>query len=442
MKTGTCCWVATGLQEPVDTTQSFVHTKRMPDHSNFVVHRRNFYLKRLAPFLGRPVVKILTGMRRVGKSCLLRLLREDLLGRGVPAENVLFVDKESLEFDAVRTYQDLHALVISFFRGRTGPRALLVDEVQEIAEWEKAIASLLGQGGVDILLTGSNAHLFSSELATRLSGRFVQFPIHSLSFSEFLLFRGSKAEDTEKEFQRFLRYGGLPALHHMEMNDEVVFQYLHSIYSTILLKDIVARHNIRQVSLLERIAFFLFDNIGQTVSANRIAAYLKSQRLRVGVDTVVNYLQHFQEALIAHKVSRYDLKGRRLLELHEKYYLGDIGLRHALLGFREGDISQILENVVYLELIRRGYSVAIGKLTDREVDFIASREGEKLYIQVAYLLASEQTTLREFSPLLAIPDNYPKVVLSMDPLFGDDHQGIRRMRLVDFLLAEEHELPF
>jgi len=412
----------------------------MADYPKFVVHSRNFYLQRLRPFLGRPVVKILTGMRRVGKSCLLRLLRDDMVGRGMPAENVLFIDKESLEFDAVQTYRDVHALVTSHYQGRSGPKALLIDEVQEITEWEKAVVSFLNQGDMDILLTGSNAHLFSSELATRLSGRFVQFPVHSLSFSEFLLFRGSKAQDREKEFRRFLRYGGLPALHHMEMNDEVVFQYLNSIYSTILLKDIVARHAIRQVALLERIAFFLFDNIGQIVSANRIAAYLKSQRLRVGVDTVVNYLRHFQEALVVHKVPRYDLKGRRLLELYEKYYLGDIGLRHALLGFREGDISQVLENVVYLELVRRGYAVMIGKQANREVDFIASKEGEKLYIQVAYLLASEATVQREFSPLLDIPDNYPKMVLSMDPLFGEDHQGVRRMHLIDFLLADEHAL--
>ena len=210
-----------------------------------------------------------------------------------------------------------------------------------------------------------------------------------------------------------------------------------SIYNTILLKDIVARHSIRQVALLERIAFFLFDNIGQVVSANRIATYLKSQRLKVGVDTVVNYLRYFQDALIAHKASRFDIKGHKLLEVHEKYYLGDVGLRHAFLGFREGDISQLLENVVYLELLRRGYGVTIGKLADREVDFIATREGKKIYIQVSYLLASNKTIEREFSPLLAIADNYPKLVLSMDPIFGDDYKGIKRIHLVDFLLAEE-----
>jgi hypothetical protein len=401
-----------------------------------VVRKRSLYLDRIAPFLGRPVVKVLTGMRRVGKSCLLRMMRDDFIRKGMPAKNLRFIDKESLEFDHLRTDSDLHNDVTSTFRRCKGPKVLLVDEVQEIAGWERAIASLAGRGDVDIVLTGSNAHLFSSELATRLSGRYIEFPIYSLSFAEFLDFRGASAEDRDTEFRRYLRYGGLPALHHMELTDEVVFQYLNAIYTTILLKDIVGRHAIRQVPLLENIARFLFDNIGQTVSANRIAAYLKAQRLRVGVDTVVNYLGYFQEALIAHRASRYDIKGRRLLELYEKYYLGDIGMRHALLGYREADMGPILENVVYLELRRRGYAVSVGKWGEREIDFIATREDEKLYVQVAYLLASPETIQREFGPLLETPDNYPKLVLSLDPVFGADYEGVRRMHLLDYLLGK------
>ncbi|HKK34641.1 MAG TPA: ATP-binding protein [Desulfomicrobiaceae bacterium] len=406
----------------------------MISNNTFTFHKRDVYLERITPFLGTPVIKVLVGMRRVGKSCLLQLLKEKIIAEGTPPENVLFVDKESLEFDEVTTYQDLADLVDSAFKNRPGLKTLLVDEVQEIIGWEKAVASFLGQGDMDIILTGSNAHLFATELATRLSGRYILFPIHSLTFSEFMNFRGDRAESTEAEFKRYLRYGGLPALHHMELNDQVVFQYINSIYNTILLKDIVSRHSIRHVSLLERIAMFLFDNIGQTLSANRIAAYLKSQRVKVSVDTVVNYLRYFQDALIAHKVSRFDLKGHKLLEVHEKYFLEDIGLRHAVLGFREADISQLLENIVFHELIHRGYTVSIGKLADREVDFIATREGEKIYVQVCYLLASERTITREFSPLLAIADNYPKFVLSMDPLFGDDYKGVRRIHLIDFLM--------
>lgn len=408
----------------------------MSSNNKFIVYSRDFYIERIKPFLKRPVIKILTGMRRVGKSCLLRLLYNEILSDGTPTENILFIDKESLDFEAIRTYRDLNTMVLNAFQEHKGHKTLLVDEVQEISEWEKAVASLLNRGDIDIILTGSNAQLFSSELATKLSGRYIQFSVYSLSFSEFIKFQGSKADSKEVSFQRFIRYGGLPALHHMDMNDEVVFQYLSSIYSTILLKDIISRHSIRQVALLEQIAHFLFDNIGQTISANRIADYLKSQRLRVGVDTVMNYLRYFQDALVTHKARRYDLKGRRLLELHEKYYLGDIGIRHALLGYREAGISQILENVVYLELLRRGYSVSIGKLADREIDFIASRQKEKIYIQVSYLLASPNTILREFQPLLDIDDNYPKFVLSLDPMFGDDYQGIRRVHLIDFLLSD------
>jgi len=406
----------------------------MSNLNKFIVHKRNLYLRRIQPFLGSPVVKILAGMRRVGKSCLLQLIGREITEQGIPAENVLLMDKESLEFDHVRTCQDLSQYVSEFFKGRSGPRALLLDEVQEIDEWEKAVASFLGKGDMDIVLTGSNAHLFSTELATRLSGRFVQFHVTSLKFSEFMQFRGPDARSREEEFRSFIRYGGLPALHHMNMTDEVIFQYLSSVYNTILLKDIVTRHSIRQAALLDRIARFIMDNTGQVVSANSIARYFKSQRLKVSVDTVLSYLDYFQEALLTHKASRYDIKGRRLLELHEKYYLGDIGLRHARLGYREGDISQVLENVVYLELLARGYSVNVGKFGDKEIDFIAVKDNEKMYIQVAYLLESEQTIKREFSPLLDIPDNYPKLVLSMDSFFGEDYQGIRRLNLLDFLL--------
>ncbi len=384
--------------------------------------------------MGRPMVKILTGMRRVGKSCLLHLLHDELLKKGTKHSNICFIDKESLDFDTIRTDHNLHEFVIATFKKCKGPRTLLIDEVQLIEKWERAIGSLAGKGDMDIVLTGSNAQLLSSELATRLSGRYIEFPIFGLGFSEFLTFRGRAVENRETEFLRFLRYGGLPVLHHMEMTDEVIFQCLNSIYSTILLKDIVSRHSIRQVPLLENIIRFVFDNVGQPISANRIAAHLKSQRLHVGVDTVINYLGYFQEALITHKAARYDIKGRRLLETYDKHYIGDLGLRHALLGYRESDISHLLENVVYLELRRRGYNVAIGKWGNREIDFIALREKEKIYIQVAYLLATPETVQREFKPLQETPDNYPKLVLSMDPLFGDDHEGVRRMHLLDFLL--------
>jgi predicted AAA+ superfamily ATPase len=398
------------------------------------MHRRTIYLDRIRRFLGKPVVKVITGMRRVGKSYLVRqiidLLHEDGVGEG----NILYVDMESLDFEHIETYRDLYAEVERSLLRQPGMKYLLVDEVQEIAEWERAVASLVAREDVDIVITGSNAHLFSSELSTRLSGRYVEFPLYALGFSEYLQFRGDRKGDVQSELLDYLRFGGLPAIHHFELDEEMVYQYVSSIYNTILLKDIVRRHGVRNVELLERIARYLFDNVGNVTSAKSIADFVKSQRLRVGVETVQHYLGHFQEALVAHRVQRYDLKGKRLLELLEKYYLGDIGIRHAVLGYREGDIGGVLENIVFLELLRRGYTVSVGKLGDREVDFIATKEKTRLYVQVAYLLASRQVVEREFGVLRDIPDNYPKLVVSMDTAFGDDVDGIRRLNLADFLL--------
>ena len=400
------------------------------------MHRRHLYLDRIRPFLGKPVIKVITGMRRVGKSYLLRQIIEQLREDKVAEENILYIDMESLDFEHIRSYRDLSAEAKRALLQRPGMKFLLVDEVQEIAEWERAVASLAGSGDVDVLLTGSNAHLFSSELATRLSGRYIEFPVYALGLGEYLQFRGDSKADPQSECLQYLRLGGLPAIHHFGLDDEMVYQYVSSIYNTILLKDIVKRHAVRNVELLERIARYLFDNIGNTMSAKSIADYAKSQRLRVGVGTVQNYLSYFREALVTHRVQRHDLKGKRLLEIHEKYYLGDVGMRHAVLGYREGDIGGVLENVVFLELLRRGYRVDVGKLGDREVDFVATRDKERLYVQVAYLLATPQVVEREFGVLRDVPDNYPKLVVSMDTAFGEDIDGIRRLHLVDFLLGK------
>lgn len=397
------------------------------------MYKRNLYLERIRPYLGTPVVKVLIGMRRVGKSYLMRQITDLLREDGVPEENILYIDKESLDFEDIETHRDLYRAAKTALSERTGPRFLLVDEIQEITDWEKAVASLGGKGDIDVIITGSNAHLFSSQLASRLSGRYVEFPVYALSFSEHLLFRGDKQGALQGEYLDYMRLGGLPAIHHFERDEEVVYQYVTSVFNTILLKDIVKRHEVRNVALLERVARYLFDNVGRVMSAKSIADYLKSQRLRVGVETVQNYLAYFEEALVAHKVQRYDIKGKRLLEIHEKYFLGDVGMRHAVLGYREGELSGVLENIVYLELCRRGYTVHIGKLGAYEVDFVATREKEKLYVQVAYLLATPEVIDREFSVLQAIPDNYPKLVLSMDTAFGSDIEGVQRQNLVEFL---------
>lgn len=405
------------------------------DYQKTFLRKRNTYLFKIAPFIAKPVIKIITGMRRVGKSCFLRQLKEEILAaHGAEPRDILLIDKESLEFDAIRNHQDLHGFVQAGFSKTSGQKKyLFIDEVQEITQWEKAIVSLAKSQEIDVYLTGSNAHLFSSELATLLSGRYIEFPLFPLGFDEFMKFRGGDVQDRDAEFLNYLRFGGLPALHYFHLDEQTIHQYIRAIHDTILLKDIIKRHNIRNVQLLERITRYVFDNVGSIFSAKRVADFLKSQRLKIGVETVQNYLNYFVDTLILHKATRYDIKGKRLLEIHEKYYLNDIGLRHALLGFREADISGLLENLVFLELKRRGYQVWVGKLGDREIDFMATREKEKIYIQVAYLLATRETVEREFGPLQAVPDNYPKYVMSLDTAFGSDYEGIIRINIIDFL---------
>ncbi|MBW1940505.1 MAG: ATP-binding protein [Deltaproteobacteria bacterium] len=403
------------------------------------MYKRNLYQKKISLFIDKPVIKVITGMRRVGKSCLLKLVMEDILEGDTEEKQILYINRESLEYDFIKNYKDLYEYVKKRFNNIRGHKYLFIDEIQEIESWEKAVNSFFSQGDMDIFITGSNANLLSSELATLLSGRYVEIPVYSLGFSEFIRFRQKQHADKAENFKDYLKFGGLPALHAFDLNEEVVFQYLNSIYNTILLKDVIKRNNVRNVSLLENLTKYIFDNIGNIFSAKKITDYLKSQNLKVGVETVQNYLSYLISTFVIHKVPRYDIKGKRLLELHEKYYLGDIGLRHALLGFRESDISGILENIVFLELKRRGYTVHLGKMRNKEVDFIATKENKKIYIQVSYLLASKETIEREFSVLQQIRDNYPKYVISMDSIFGHDFEGIKQLNLVDFLMDKNNE---
>lgn len=401
------------------------------------MYARNIYLDKIKPFIKTPVIKIITGMRRVGKSFFLKLIIESLKQAGTRDGNILYIDKERLDFDFIRDYTDLNTFVEKKFAGISGDKYLFVDEVQEISEWERTINSLLNKGDVDVYITGSNAHLLSSDLATLISGRYVEFPIYTLSFAEFLMFRGENKQDRGVEFMNYLRFGGLPAIHHFPLTEEVVFQYIQSIYDTILLKDIIKRNNIRNVHILENINRYIFDNIGNIFSAKKISDYFKSQRLQVGVETVQNYIGYFLTTFAAYKVQRYDIKGKRILEIHEKYFVGDVGMRHALLSFRDTDLPGVLENIVYLELRRRNYNVYIGKLGEYEIDFIGEKEGKKVYIQVTYLLASPEVMEREFSPLRQIKDYYPRYVLSMDPLMESNQSGIKRINIIDFLLSDE-----
>ena len=402
------------------------------------MYKRNLYLSRILPFLDKPVIKVITGMRRTGKSCFLHLVANHLEETGVDPCQIMFINLDSLEFEMLKDYRQLNQFVQekAAVLGK-GKIHLFIDEVQEVAGWEKCIESLFAENRFDLFITGSNAHMLSSELATYLSGRYVEFPIYSLGFQEYLQFMKREEDDRMESFAAYLKTGGFPALPHFDQDLDVIYQYIGSLYNTILLKDVIKRNNLRNVSLLENITRYTFDNIGNIFSAKKIADYLKSQRIAVGIETVQNYLAHICSTFALYKVPRYDIKGKRLLELHEKYYLGDIGLRNALIGYRESDISGILENIVFLELKRRGYTVHIGKLDTAEIDFIATKANEKIYIQVTYLLASDETIEREFKPLLQVQDNYPKYVLSMDTLFGNDYEGIRRLNLIDFLLGAD-----
>ncbi len=399
------------------------------------MYGRSLYTDRIFKYLSTPVVKVITGMRRVGKSYFLKLIIAHLKEKGIDDEHIVYIDMESLEFEFITDYQILNSYIQKQTEAATGLVRVFIDEIQEVEGWEKCITSLLGSEKFDIFITGSNASLLSSELATQLSGRYIEFPIYSLGFDEFLTFTESRSESLTEVFLKYLKFGGFPALPHFDFDQEVAYQYINSLYNTILLKDVVKRHNVRNVTLLENITRYAFDNIGNIFSAKKISDYLKSQRMSIGVETVQNYLAYICSTFALYKVQRFDIKGKRILELHEKYFLGDIGLRHALLGYREADISGILENIVFLELKRQDYQVFIGKLGQYEVDFVATKNNKKIYIQVCYLLASKETIEREFRPLRAINDNYPKYVVSMDTLPGSDDEGIIRLNIVDFLLG-------
>lgn len=395
---------------------------------------RPSYLETLERWKGTPLVKVLVGMRRVGKSVLLLQWHQRLRTRhGIPDAQILLIERDSLEHAGMDSWQELRAVVEPWLK-TPGPKHLLIDEVQLIEGWEKVVNALHKRGDVDIVLTGSNAHLLATEIATLLSGRWIGIPVLPFSYAETLGIR--KVQDSPAEFERWLRWGGMPTLHHMADDPQLRQQTLESIQSTVLLRDVVTRHEIRNVSLLERIEHYLFDQIGSLVNAKRIADFFRSQQLKVGVETVQTYLHHLEGACALHRVKRYDLRGRRHLEIHEKVYATDTGMRNALLRRGLEDIGVLLENAVFLELIRRGYTVEVGKVGDWEIDFVATREGAVEYFQVSYLLADPATVEREFRSLLAIDDNHPKTVLSLDPV-DLSRQGIRHRRIPEWLLAKD-----
>jgi predicted AAA+ superfamily ATPase len=399
--------------------------------------KRDIYLDRIAPFIDKPVIKAITGIRRCGKSTFLKILMNEMERRGISPDNIIYINKDSLKFDFIRTYADLQSYVSEVLDSNKGKKYLFIDEVQEIGQWERAVAGFFTDESADIYITGSNADLLASDLARLLTGRYIEIKMNTLVFSEFLTFRNKSIAEKDDEFALFMKYGGFPGIHRMEFTDEVISQYISAIYSTILLKDVVTRNQVRDVAMLERIATYLADNIGNITTAKGISNYIKSQQLTCSADTVQNYLHWISQAYMAHRVNRFDIKGKRQLELYDKYFLGDTGFINAILGDKLQDMSGKLENVVYLELITRGYKVHIGKLNDMEIDFIAAKGNKKVYIQVAYLLVNEAVIEREFRVLDSVKDNHPKMVLSMDKHFGSERNGIKWFNLVDFLLTPE-----
>ena len=401
---------------------------------------RERYMRQIRNFMDKPVVKVLTGVRRSGKSALLLLTTRELKNRGIPRENIIHINFESLKYEPLKDFRLLYEEISRRAENASGRVYILLDEIQEVLDWEKAVNSLRVDFDCDIYITGSNAKLLSGELATLLAGRYVEIHVYPLDFKEYLDFARENPEeakyDKQQNFADFIRYGGLPGVHQMKWEQEPLMQYLTDIYNSVLLKDVIQRYKIRDTALLESIAIYLMDNIGNTFSAKTISDFLKSQGRKLSTETVYNYLKALQDAFLVHKVPRFDIKGKRLLETQEKYYLSDLGLRHAIIGYRDNDISGVLENVVYLELLRRGYSVKIGKQGAAEVDFVADKGDDRLYVQVCYVLTDENTD-REFAPLEAIADNYEKVVISTDSLLNFNRGGLRQKNILDFLLEEQ-----
>lgn len=390
---------------------------------------RKKYLDKLIPFIGKQLIKVLTGQRRVGKSYVLKQVMIYINEIDLEA-NIIYINKEDLGFSGIQNAADLNEYVLQ--KTKSGSKNYVcIDEIQEIEQFENALRSLLLSPHYDLYITGSNANLLSGELATYLSGRYIELEVLSLSYPEFLEFH--VLHNTQDTMMMFLKYGGLPYLKHLELSDEIVFGYLKGIYSSIIYRDVIMRHEIRSSAFLENLVVFLANNIGQLFSAKKIGDYLKSQKTNIATSQIIHYLSHLSNAFLIHKVPRYDIVGKRIFEVGDKFYFEDIGLRNAIFQYNVSDIGKIMENVVYHHLKYNDYDVKIGTVGSNEIDFVARRKGELLYVQVSYLLHDETTIAREFGNLEKIKDNYPKMVVSMDDFRGDSYKGIQHIRLKDFL---------
>lgn len=400
---------------------------------------RPLYLNKIMPFVDTPFVKILTGVRRCGKSTILKMIQKKLKEEyHITDEQILSYRFDSMEYEDMTSkelYQELKTKILN-----TKKTYLFLDEIQEINGWEKVVNTLASDYDVDIYITGSNSRMMSSEISTYLTGRYVTFYIYTLSFDEYLTFKKSYSTiyNIKQEFNQYVRLGGFPATHLQEYSQDEVYTIVRDIYNSTIFSDIVRRNQVKKIDQLERVVRYTFNNVGNTFSAKSISNYLKSEQRKIDNETVYSYLEKLQKAYILHRCSRYDLQGKSILKTQEKFYLADISLRYAVLGYTIDSVASSLENIVYLELKRRGYDVCIGKYKDKEIDFVATKQNEKIYVQVTQEIKSEKTQKREYEQLLEIKDNYPKYVVLTDDFAGGNYQGIKTMHITDFLLSKEY----
>lgn len=398
---------------------------------------RDTYLKRMIDAKDTEFIKVITGVRRSGKSTLLLMFKDYLINNNISSENIIYINFESAMYDDIKNYKDLYKFVAS--KIKKDKMYLLLDEVQNVTAWEKAINSFKVDFDIDIYITGSNAYLLSSELSTLLSGRYIEIKIYPLSFKEYLIFNNYDRNNLEDKFNEYLKYGGLPAITLIKDNSDLVLSYLGDIYNTIVKKDIIDRNNIKDTALLENIIRYLSNNIGSPISTTKISNYLNSNKITSNSNhqTINNYLSMLEKSFIMYKAERTDIKSKALLKTLGKYYISDTGIRNIILGFRNIDEGHLLENVVYLELLRRGYRVNIGKSGAYEVDFVAENPNVVRYYQVTQSLTDENVKKREIRSLESISDNYEKIILTMDKSINNDFNGIKVMNIIDWLLKDE-----
>lgn len=403
-----------------------------------IMIKRESYMSRIRPFIGSDLIKVFTGIRRSGKSVMLHLIKEELISSGVDSHQFISINFENMSFHHLCNANALHDHIIHQSSEINGKVYLFLDEIQEVLDWEKCINSLRVEIDCDIYITGSNAKLLSGELATYLAGRYVEFIIYPFSFQEFIdLYRSVYPQtDTRECFNQYLIIGGMPYLANLSFNKEACQQYLTDLFNSVELKDIIKRNNIRDTDMLERLIAFITSHIGSTFSSTSISKYLKSEGRNVSTETILNYIKACTDAFLFYQVKRQDLQEKKILTVNEKYYIADHGIREAVYGSNMKDIQLVLENIVYIELLRRGYKVTVGKMADKEIDFVCEKQGKKLYLQVAYLLANEETIHREFDIYYSIRDNYPKYVISLDE-YDMSQNGIKHRNIRDFLLADE-----